>query len=515
MGVAETIAKNTVFNFFITVFNLAATFIVGVFLARYLGPEQYGLYSFIIWFLTLATLVVNLGIGEMIRRFVAEAIGQNNIQAIKGFVKLSFSIRVLALIVISLLILFLSGNLARLFGRPDDSIYFVLVIGLLVTSVAVGTLDGIFLGYQKYEYSALVALILNVLRTLSIIVLGALGFGVTTILYAYMVTWGIGFIIEIFLVNKILPIREIMKSPGLDTVRRNSAIKYSLAALGILGVDYVLWQNAEIFFLKMYYPVEEVGFYTIAQRIPSMVIALVPFVLGTVLMPAISEQFGKGDMEKIRQIYKTSSRYLMILSFPIAAAGIALARPLITVLFGDEYSSAIILMQIIFIPFAMRGLTHAVSSVIYGIKEPVFLLRMGVVLVCISLGLNLWLIPKYGTMGAVIGTSIPRLIALPLYIRFVSRKIQVPWPLKDTLKITCISIIMGLILFVIQYFLSDILGLVIGICLGIVIYFSSLFIFRLIKTQDLKNLRQVADRLPKKLRSKYLTLIDRLDKFAV
>src|SRR3990172_11657268 len=98
----------------------------------------------------------------------------------------------------------------------------------------------------------------------------------------------------------------------------------------------------------MYRPIEEVGFYNMAYKIPSTAIESVPFVFGGTLLPAISEQFGRGDMDKIKAIYRGAARYLMMLSFPLATAGIALSQPFIHLLYGPEYTPAIILMQIVF-----------------------------------------------------------------------------------------------------------------------------------------------------------------------
>jgi O-antigen/teichoic acid export membrane protein len=218
-------------------------------------------------------------------------------------------------------------------------------------------------------------------------------------------------------------------------------------------------------------------------------------------------------MESIKRIYANASRYLMMLSFPIATVGIVMARPIILVMFGSDYEPSIILMQIVFIPFAMRGLTHAVSSVIYGIKEPVFLLKIGVFLMCVSIGLNLWLIPKYGAIGAVIATSIPRMVSLPIYIYYVSRKINTPWPLGDTIRPILASLLMGLVLFGLQYYLSDVLGLVIGIPIGILSYVIFLLIVRFPTQQDINVLRQIEERMPIVLRKSFAVVIRVAGKF--
>src|SRR3972149_10053439 len=105
MTITGPIAKNTMFGFIATATDAVAMLVVVVVLARNLGTEQYGIYSLMMWFLSLAGLLVNLGIGEMTKRFVAEAVGQQNLRAVKVIVRLTLIVRSSAGLLASLAIL--------------------------------------------------------------------------------------------------------------------------------------------------------------------------------------------------------------------------------------------------------------------------------------------------------------------------------------------------------------------------------------------------------------------------
>ena len=514
MGVANTIAKNSIFSFITTAFNTLAIFVVGILLARHFGAEQYGLYSFMMWLLSTAGLVVDLGMGEMTRRFVAEATGKQNLNMAKGIAQMALAVRGLAAILTALLIILLSSQLARLYHIPSNHTSFILIASAILPYTLVSILASVFNGFQKYEYSTIMELVSSLLRMVLIIILVFLGTGVEGVLSTYVALYALGFLVGLIILRRLMSVRHLLSPRLLESKIRKSAIKYSVAALGITGVDYFLWGQAEIMFLARYWPVEEVGFYSIAHKIPIMAISLIPFVFGRVLMPAVAEQFGKGDMEKIKRIFVTSARYLMILSLPIAAAGISLAKPIINVLFGAEYTPAIVIMQIAFIPFAVRGLTHAVSSIIYGIKEPSYILKIGVFLIVLSVGLNLWLIPKYGALGAVIATSVPRVISLPLYIRFVSRKIGASWPLGDTFKTVAAAVILGLVVFVIQYYLDGIPSLAVSIPVGIFVYVLALLALRVVNREDFTLFKGAQNIVPAPLRKTYIALLTTMQRVA-
>jgi O-antigen/teichoic acid export membrane protein len=109
MSTAGTIAKNTLFNFIATASDLLINFVVAIVLARGLGTEQYGTYAFVMWFFGFAALATNLGLGSMVTRFVAEALGRQDRQEPQGMVRLTLVLRGVATLVACLLILALSG----------------------------------------------------------------------------------------------------------------------------------------------------------------------------------------------------------------------------------------------------------------------------------------------------------------------------------------------------------------------------------------------------------------------
>ncbi len=512
MSTARTIAKNTTFNFIATACDTLVTFVVGVALARGLGVEQYGFYSLLTWFMGLAALLANQGLGEMARRFIAEFIGRGDKNGPASIVRLTLLLRLMIGVAISLVIILFSGYWARLFAGPDERIYYVLIAFILVPNVLNLALLSIFAGFQKYEYKAYFVLATYPIRAVLVIVLMVMGFGVLEVLLLNLAIWSVGVLIGIYFVSRLISARSLFSIGPLQIAARKEALKYAITITGITAVNYFLWRQAEILFLGMYRPVEEVGYYNLATKIPSMAMALVPMVLGAVLLPTVSEQFGRGDMDKLRRIYVTSGRYLTLLALPLAGAGIALARPLIGVLYGEEYAPAILIMQILFVPFVMRGISDAAIAVMYGINRPSFVLKIGVVLACLNMGLNLWLIPTYGILGAAIGSSVPRLLTLPIYIRFASKQIEARWPVRDSIKIALATLLVGLALFGLQSYVNMLLGLILSILIGPVLYAVLIVLFRIINKEDIAIFYRVGSSLPPALRRHYTTVIQFMEK---
>ena len=170
MSVGKTVAKNTLFSFIAKSSDLVINFFLGIALARGLGAEQYGMYAFLIWFLGLAGMIINLGAGEMAKRFIAEYQGRGNGNW-AGVIKLALSIRIGAALIVVVLMAVLAKYIGQLFGYEDEQFYFILVALALLPQALNTILPSIYLGFQKVKYEAYLVLASNPLRAVIVVVL--------------------------------------------------------------------------------------------------------------------------------------------------------------------------------------------------------------------------------------------------------------------------------------------------------------------------------------------------------
>ena len=345
-----------------------------------------------------------------------------------------------------------------------------------------------------------------------VVVLMALGFDIMAVLILNIAIPVLGVMVGFLFLRRLVPLQSLFSPSLLSNDTRKRALKYSLTMAGALFLIYLVNQQAQPFFIGLYCPLENVGFFHLALRLSAPAV-LLPTVFAFVLLPAISEQFGKGDMEKIKQIYLTSARYLMVVTLPIAVGMSALAKPIINLFYGAEYTTAATLLQIIVIPFAISSIGSAAYSLICGINRPGFILKTNLCLAALSIGLNLWLIPRYGVLGAAVASSVPLVIILPIYITYVARSTGASWPVKDTLKIALASLIMGLPVYALQRQLGVVLSLVLCVPLGAVIYVTAIFTLRVVREQDMVTLKSIQNSLPLFLRKNYIMVIGFMERF--
>ena len=113
--------------------------------------------------------------------------------------------------------------------------------------------------------------------------------------------------------------------------------------LTFLGIITFVDSNVDYLLIGKVLGETELGLYTLAFRLPQLVILNIAIVAGLVLFPAFAE-IGRNA---IAGAYLTALRYVMIACTPLAVTFFVLAEPLILIAFGPQWVDAIPAMRIL------------------------------------------------------------------------------------------------------------------------------------------------------------------------
>jgi O-antigen/teichoic acid export membrane protein len=294
---------------------------------------------------------------------------------------------------------------------------------------------------------------------------------------------------------------------------KKQAWKYAITTAGILALGFLVGNQAAVFFIGIYCPVDAVGFYNLATRI-GVFFHIFPMAFAYVLLPIVAEKFGSGENETIKEVYSTSLRFLMPIVLPLAVGGIALAAPIVTFLYGPDYEQTIALLQVLLIFYSIGSLMDGGTSVIRGINQPGFLLMIRIICAAVNIGMSLWLIPKIGVIGATLAFGMTALIMFPSYSIFIYKKVGARFPVGDALKAVTASLIMGAVVYLVNIQISSsILSMAVGIPLGVIVYLVAIFALRYVRKEDLSIIRRVLNSLPAPLKRVSSAVTDFAEKF--
>ena len=172
-----TVVKGVIWSFAEKVSAQLVSFLVSVVLARILSPDDYGLVSMILVFITISDVFVNSG-------FTSALVQRKNASTL-DFSTVYYSSQVLSVLIY--LIIFISSPLiASFYSRPE----LVLLLRVFALKIPIGVLNSVQHAYvsrtmqfKKFFYSSLVGVIVSGFVG---ICLATFGFGVWALIAQYI-----------------------------------------------------------------------------------------------------------------------------------------------------------------------------------------------------------------------------------------------------------------------------------------------------------------------------------------
>lgn len=500
-----TAIKNVLFSLVSNLMNLLNSLVLSVIIARYLGPQNLGAFHLVLWTVSIAMLFINLGIAMSLKKHVAEYAGRNDLRSIAGLINFLTRIRITVGVAVTLLMIIFSGTIVGYFGLPEARQYFIWA-AIAILPTALGEIFGASLaGIQKYQYSAVISLVMTPLSFgLSIAVLMA-GYGIIGLMVVNTVTSIIGCIVHYWAAR-----RESLLDWSVRLPRdvRSGITRFNLGVIAMNFLDAVVWQRSEVFFLGRFRTVQEVGFYSLAFGFTNTTVSFFASAIINVLIPIHSKAFGAKNQDRMEKIYQKSIQYLAMVSLPIAIGGAVLADRIVLRMYGVEYLPTAMAMSVLFLSSAGGRIGGAFASVMYSSNLVHIKIYTALIWATINITLDLLLIPRYGVMGAVIANSATQLMGVftgPFIIYYFFR---FAFPLNNFCRVLASALTMGGAVWLLKGLFPGTAGLLALVAIGGVIYLTAVILFRAVSTADVELFKRGSNRLPGFLQGKYMTIMD-------
>lgn len=157
-----------------------------------------------------------------------------------------------------------------------------------------------------------------------------------------------------------------------------------------------------------------VGLYTAAYRLCFLLVAVSTAVQSAYLPEISRAAAASGGGEAIRRAAGRSLETTAAVAAPVIVGGILLATPIMTVLFGADYAPGAAALRILLVSVAAIFL-HAVStSILLGTRRVRLELLIMTAGAALNVPLNLFLIPRFGIVGAASATAASEVLILAL-----------------------------------------------------------------------------------------------------
>jgi O-antigen/teichoic acid export membrane protein len=222
----------------------------------------------------------------------------------------------------------------------------------------------------------------------------------------------------------------------------------------------------------------QVGFYDSSQKIIRLTLAIVTS-LGTVMLPKITNLYSNGDNEKIKQYLMNSFRFMTLISLPLIFGLIGISDNFVPLFFGKEYMEVIPLMKLA----SLMILVIAWGNV-FGTQYILALGKMKeyttsvVVGAIINFIMNLILIPRLLSLGAVVATLCTEIIIAGIQFYYSKSIVKKEWFLCGWRYWISSFIMFGLVYLVGNLLGSTVAGILVQVMSGALAYVIILFILK-------------------------------------
>jgi len=448
----------------------AALYVV---LARYLGPERFGIYSLAISFGIIFGLLANLGLDPVIIRDVAR-----NPKVSGSY----FSHSVLLKLAAGSLCFFTVLLVTFLLGYESEVRTAVLIFSCVVFVVPLNAAQqSIFKAHQRMEYAALMNALRPALNLTLVLVAVAMGLGVRPIVGIHTLGALILFVVFYFFVLKryfchfFIPENAVFFLPLLK----------SATPFVFIGILYILNTKIDILIISKLVGVEATGLYSAANEL-TMMLFVIPTLFSTVLFPAFSRDYGQSNMSHLAKSGGFAVKFLNVIGIPSGLGFFLLAPEIIQLVYGNEYLGSVIVVRILSVAVCFFFAKSVLSWMLTAIDEVKVLMKINLTALGVNITLDLLLVPVFSYPAAAIGTVMSILISYFLVSFFLTRKLEGMIIFKTFVKpiVACVFMAVALIL-------SKDLPLFPKIGIGIASYSLSGIIISVFNKEERAVLRQI------------------------
>ena len=383
--------RNTGWMFGGQMFSLLVSFFIGVWLARYLGPENFGVLSYAVAFVGLFSFISSLGVdGILGRELIKFPEKRDELLGTAFYLKLIGGLMALAITIVSALLFSTSPLIKLLIILFSSSFIFQ----------AINVINSYFYAEVKSKNNIKAVVTATTISSLLKIIVILLNGGVIWIVAVYVVDsflQGAGFMIMYKRYGLKIKNWFFNKSLAKDILKDSWPLMLASAASFIfLRIDQVM--------IGALLGEHEVGLYAAAVRLVE-VWYFIPGIICGSLFPAIVNA-KKNDLLIYKKRLKALYLLMIGISLFIAIISTILAPWIITLLFGLKYSGAVIILQIYV--WSGIGLFVGVAINQYFLSEnrshTIFLYNL--LSMSANVVLNIILIPRLGLTGAAWATLI-------------------------------------------------------------------------------------------------------------
>jgi O-antigen/teichoic acid export membrane protein len=479
----STIARNTAAGIGVQLFLKIATIIFTILIARTLGGAELGQMSIVLAWAFLFAVIGDMGIAQ----YYAREIARDRNKASDLF----WDIVALRLI-LALICTFVTVGVAVAISGYSQTI----IIGIFIFTLTyffqafIAPISSMLIGYERVDLNWLLMALQQIFTLILQGIVLALGLGFVWLLVAGLVNMPIMLIVTAILSRRSrLEVPRPTFNPGRWWFLLRHGLPFALQQVMLslgLRADTVLLSLTRV-------PDLIIGWYALAYTYLVLMITNIVASFSSAAMPTLAREH-VNDPEVVRRWYFRSVKYLLFIGLPIAVGGMVLARPIIDLLYPEEWPAYLPLMILVWdIPFVMY---HSFCGYLTtSIQKEVPAARIHLTMALTNVTINLILIPRLGIIGSSFATVLTDICGALLFYILLRRVFGAGLGFTHLVRIPICSLLMGAVLALLPDW-----NVLFKIGIGMAVYVPIVLVAGVFTTDERQQLMNIGNKLTRRLK---------------
>jgi O-antigen/teichoic acid export membrane protein len=491
----KTVTKGAGLVFAGLLFSKILTYFYRLIIARYYGPEDYGLISIGLSLITVLIVFLVLGMDSGIIRYVPEYNTKNDQKRVKGTILNSLRISLPLSVAVAALLWMLSPVLAGVFAKDAATqagltLVFQIFSVTLPFSACYNILIAASKGFQRMDYPVYADNIFFSTVLVSTVALFSLfGLGLGGIAASYAITIIVSFLFIFYFFNR----RIFNLFGGSKAVYETRTLVGYSAPLFIGSVAGIVLGSFDTIFLGLFKNAADVGIYNAALPTAKFILVF-SSAFAALFSPIIIEYRTRKMEREILTLYKTTTKWIFFTGLPFFLILMFFSKNVLNVMFGQEYVASATALSVLGMAFFVQSVLMT-GHLMLIIDKTKYVMMTIIVATIISIFLDIALIPSYGILGAAIATSFSVVLNILLNSFFAWRFTRMnPFGLKVIFKSVFAGVIsMSFIMLLYRYsgMVSSTFTLIPLFFLFLLAYSLLLVTFRALDKNDIFMLKEI------------------------
>ena len=406
----KSLAKNYIYNLIYEILIMILPLITVPYISRVIGAEGIGIYSYTISITTYFITFGSLGVALYGQREVA--VHQDDK---KKYSKLFYEIIIFRFITlfISMFIFFF----AFVLGNNEYNLYYkILMLELLSGVLDIGWF---FKGHEDFKKIVMRSILVRLISITCIFLFVKTPNDLWLYILIYALSVFVGNISLWFYLPQYLVKVNIKELNIIQHIKPTIALFIPQIAIQV----YTLLDKTMIGTIIS--DKSEVGYYDQAQRIIKLLLTVITS-MGAVMMPRVAYTYSKGDKEQVKTYINNSFKLVFMISLPMIFGVFLVADEFVPFFFGEGYEPVSMLMKVISPILLFIGMSNVTGTQYLLPIKRTSQYTMSVVAGAITnFIMNMLLIPKYGALGASIGTITAEFVVTFVQLMYVRKDLNI------------------------------------------------------------------------------------------